>query len=238
MSKPDTLGPRQLELRLAEELERLPGVVAAAVHLGDNGDVHDVFIAAGPGVALAPIRDAAGDALRNAGLTASPSKLRIGSLEPGTGTAPPPGPAPAVAAAAPAAALDEGPAPWQGRFLLMEGVDVERSSSHVTCRVHLIRLEERFQGECTELDTELGRIRASARAALAAAEKTSPAFLGLEGAQLVELFSRRYIVVSVEASAARRFVVLSGIMALDGARSMEEAAALAALRAIERFISW
>lgn len=232
MSKPDTLGPRQLELRLAEELERLPGVVAAAVHLGDNGDVHDVFIAAGPNVALAPIRDAAAEALRNAGLTASPSKLRIGSLEPGSGNVPAP---PAAPAPTP---VEEGPTPWQGRFLLMEGVDVERSSSHVTCRVHLLRLEERFQGECTELDSELGRIRAAARAALAAAEKSSPAFLGLEGAQLIELFSRRYIVVSVEASAARRFVVLSGIMALDGARSMEEAAALAALRAIERFISW
>ncbi len=229
MSKTDALGPRQLELRLAEQLERLPGVVAAAVHLGDNGDVHDVFIAAGPGAALAPIRDAATEALRGAGLSASPSKLRIGSLEPGTTPAP---------ATPPTAPVEEGPAPWQGRFLLMEGVDVERSSSHVTCRVHLLRLEERFQGECTELDTELGRIRAAARAALAAAEKSSPAFLGLEGAQLIELFSRRYIVVSVEASAARRFVVLSGIMPLDGARSMEEAAALAALRAIERFISW
>lgn len=230
MSKAD-VGPRQMELRLAEELERLPGVVAAAVHLGDNGDVHDIFIAAGPGAALAPIRDAASDALRNAGLTASPSKLRIGSLEPASA-------AHAIAAAPVQAPTEEGPAPWHGRFLILEGVDVERSSSHVACRVHLMRLEEHFQGESTELDSELGRIRAAARAALAAAELASPAFLGLEGAQLVELFSRRYIVVSVEASAARRFVVLSGIMALDGARSMEEAAALAALRAIERFISW
>src|SRR5512142_1993800 len=123
MNKTETLGPRQLELRLAEELEKLPGVVAAAVHLGDNGDVHDVFIAAGPGAALAPIRDAASEALRNAGLSASPSKLRIGSLEPTTAAH-----AVAVAATPAQAPADDGPAPWHGRFLILEGVDVERSS--------------------------------------------------------------------------------------------------------------
>ncbi len=216
-------GPRQLELRLSDELEKLAGVVAAAVHLGDNTEVRDVFIAAAPGAALAPIRDAAVDLLRRNGINVAPTKLRIGSVEPGAGTAP---------------SSEEPPAPWHGRFLILEGVDVERSSSHVTCRVHLLRLDERFEGECTELDTELGRVRAAARATLSAAERASPSFLGLEGAQLVDLFSRRYIAVSVEASAARRFVVLSGIMALDGARSMEEAASLATLRAVERFISW
>lgn len=222
-ANPSKDGPRQMELRLSDELEKLSGVVAAAVHLGDNAEVRDVFIAAAPGAALAPIRDAAIDLLRRNGLNVSPTKLRVGSVEPGAGTGP---------------SSEEPPAPWHGRFLILEGVDVERSSSHVTCRVHLLRLDERFEGECTELDTELGRVRAAARATLSAAERTSPSFLGLEGAQIVDLFSRRYIAVSVEASAARRFVVLSGIMALDGARSMEEAASLATLRAVERFISW
>ena len=152
--------------------------------------------------------------------------MRVGAVAPG-------------AAAGPVATKDPAPPqPWQGRFLILDGVEVERSGTRVHCCVRLVRLEESFEGQAEELDTELGRARAGARAALVAAEKASPSALGLEGVQIPDIFGRRYVVVSVEASAARRYVVLSGILALDGARSLEEAAALAALRAIERFISW
>ncbi len=216
--------PRQAELRLSEELERIAGVLAAAVRLGDGSEVRDVYIAAAEGTASGPIKEAAADVLRRAGLKANPGAVRVGAV--------------ASTASNSAATTPSPPQPWQGRFLILDGVEVQRSSSRVNCSVRLTRLEESFEGQAEELDTELGRARAGARAALAAAEKASPSALGLEGIQLPEIFGRRYVVVSVEATAARRYVVLSGILALDGARSLEEAAALAALRAIERFISW
>ncbi len=218
--------PRQTELRLAEELERLGGVLAAAVRLGGDNEVRDVYIAAAEGSAIPAIRDAAAEALRKAGLSVAPSTLRIGAVEAGESAPAPPATTPAEAP------------PWRGRFLLLDGVDVQRTANRAQCQVRLLRLDEGFEGQAEDLDTELGRARAAARATLTAAEKASPSALGLEGIQIAELFGRRYVVVSVEASAARRFVVLSGILALEGSRSLEETAALATLRAVERFISW
>src|SRR6185503_14249637 len=76
-------------------------------------------------------------------------------------------------------------APWQGRFLILAGLDIIRSGAHVTAKVKLVRLGESFESECQELDTETGRARAAARATLAAAEKASTmARLGLEGVQI------------------------------------------------------
>lgn len=217
--------PRDTEARVSEELERIGGVLAAAVSLGDGSEVRDVFIAAAEGTATGPLREAAADVLRRAGLKATPGSVRVG----------------AVGARAPAAApapSESPPQTWPGRFLILDAVDVQGSGGRVNCRVRLVRFDETFEGHADELDTELGRARAGARATLAAAEKASPSALGLEGIQLPTIFGRRYVVLSVEASAARRYVVLSGILALEGARSLEEAAALASLRAIERFISW
>ncbi|HEX9108737.1 MAG TPA: hypothetical protein VF832_15940 [Longimicrobiales bacterium] len=218
--------PRQLELRLAEEIERLGGVLAAAVHLGGENDLRDVYIAAANGSAIPAIRDAAAETLRKAGLSVAPGTLRIGAVELGEPSLPT---QPAEATETP---------PWRGRFLLLDGVDVQRSGSRAQCKVRLLRLEESIEGQAEDLDTDMGLARAAARATLNAAERASPSALGLEGVQIAEMFGRRYVVVSVEASAARRFVVLSGILALEGTRSLEESTALATLRAVERFISW
>ncbi len=99
------------------------------------------------------------------------------------------------------------------------------------------RGEHSFRGESSELDTPAGRARAAARATLgAAAQSVENVSFGLEGAAFVEVFGRRYIAVSVEAAHRRRFIILSGIVALDAARSPEEAAALATLRAVDRWI--
>jgi hypothetical protein len=52
------------------------------------------------------------------------------------------------------------------------------------------------------------------------------------------MFGRRYIAASVEASLERRFALLAGLVPVDPGRSLEEAACLAALRAIDRWIAW
>ena len=124
------------------------------------------------------------------------------------------------------------------RFLVMTSLQLERSHQEVHCRVELKRGRTTFQGEAREMDTPTGRARAAARATLAAAEYACPGIsLGLEGVSVVDLFSRRYVAVSVEAVQGRNYALLAGLVALDHHRSAEDAAVLATLRAIDRWVA-
>jgi len=76
-----------------------------------------------------------------------------------------------------------------------------------------------------------GRLTAAERAADNVA-------LGLEGTILLDMFGRRYVAASVEAAVDRRFALLAGLVPVDPSRSIEEAACLAALRAVDRWIAW
>ena len=126
-------------------------------------------------------------------------------------------------------------APPRPRFLTLHDLIISRSGSRVTCTVTLRRSDNSFEGAAVELDTETGRIRAAARATLAAAERADDSLvLGLEGAALVELFGRRYVAASVEAAFNRHFAILAGLAPVDPSRSPEEASCIAALRAIDR----
>ena len=88
------------------------------------------------------------------------------------------------------------------------------------------------------MDTPSGRARAAARATLAAAEQAVPGIsLGLEGIAITNLFSRSYLAVSIEAAHERQFVVLAGLVTLEPTRAVEDAAVLATLRAIDRWIA-
>ena len=129
------------------------------------------------------------------------------------------------------------PAHRGGRFLVLDSVELHKTGPRVTCIVKLNRRGVCFRGEAGELDTPPGRARAAARATLAAAtQAVESVSFGLEGSAYTDLFSRRYVVVSIEAAQHRRFIILSGIVAIDATRSVEEAAALATLRAIDRWI--
>ena len=125
-----------------------------------------------------------------------------------------------------------------GRFLVMSSIHLERSNQEVHCRVELKRAGRSFHGEAREMDSPTGRARAAARATLAAAEHAVPGIsLGLEGIAVVDLFSRRYVVASVEAALHRQFVLLAGLVTMDDSRSVEDAAVLATLRAIDRWLA-
>ncbi|HEY0672569.1 MAG TPA: hypothetical protein VGD27_09895 [Longimicrobiales bacterium] len=125
-----------------------------------------------------------------------------------------------------------------GRFLVMAGLQLERSNQEVHCRVELRRGTASFQGEAREMDTPTGRARAAARATLAAAEYACPGItLGLEGVAIVDLFSRRYVAASVEAAQARNYALLAGLVTLENNRAVEDAAVLATLRAIDRWLA-
>lgn len=202
-------------------------------------------------VRVAPIGGSGGAGAEPTTTDAPAREAIVADAPPPSG--PPPQQPPANAIPSPAAQTEPGPdaleskagfvddkAPppaWHGRFLVLDGVEVRRSDARVTCIVRLKRLGDSFTGEVQELDTPQGRARAAARAALLAAEKAGQGVgLSLEGVVIQEFFGRQYVMAFVDGVTHRRFASLSGILAVDG--SLETAAALAILRAVERWVAW
>jgi hypothetical protein len=211
----------QTELRACSEIERLPGVLAAAVWLTSDGHLRDARIHTLPGVAPTIISNAAARVLQAAGIPFDQRAIRTTVL--------------ALPDEIQGIAL--GSANAGGRFLLLQDLSLTRTGAHVTCRVQLMRDDLPACGEARELDTLAGRARAAATATIRAAESTADGLaLGLEAAVVTELFGRRYAVVSVEASIGRRIATLSGIVPVETSRAAEESVCLATLRAIDRWI--
>lgn len=122
------------------------------------------------------------------------------------------------------------------RHLVFGTRELRLADNAVTCRVQLLRDREPFWGEARDLDTELGRARAAARATLDATSAAAPDVgLGLHGITLLDLFGGRYVILAVEAASDRRFGHLAGIAAVDA--SVDDAACLATLDAVERWVS-
>jgi len=219
-----------LELWLVHAIEQLPGVLAAAVWLADLSTVRAVHITAARTASSTILTNATARVLRKHGLDFGDQSIRVMTRDESGHEV--------EAAVAPTAEPEEesqtGP-----RFLLLRDFDVSRTGARVTCTVRVDRGTVVFEGESVELDTEAGRARAAARATLYAAEQADPRIaLGLEGTLILDMFGRKYIAASVEAAIERRFALLAGLVPIDAGRSIEEAACLAALRAIDRWIAW
>jgi hypothetical protein len=224
MAEAETLFPsadrHESEIRASVELERLPGVVAAAVWLHPDGELRDARIHIMPGVAPTIIANAAARVLQALGIDFEPRAIRTSQV--------------ALPDEIQSFALAGTPA---GRILLLQDLSISRSGAHVTCRVQLMRDDSVSFGEAREIDTAAGRARAAANATLRAAENTMENLaLGLEAAIVTQLFGRTYGIVSVEASVGRRVANLSGLVPVDAGRAPEEAVCLATLRAIDRWI--
>ena len=201
--------------QLSVELERLPGVIAASVWLDGAGGVQQVRVHTQPGASATILAHTIARVLEQRGLSLDPAALRIVQV----------------------AALGE-QAPAAARFLVLHDISLARQGSRVTSQVRLACGSVIVSGEASELDTESGRARAAATATLRAAEATREDLaLGLEQIGVLPVFGRRYLVVSVEAAVQRRFAQLSGMVLIDPARSLEEAASMATLRAIERWVT-
>jgi hypothetical protein len=212
----------EVELRAGTEIERLPGVLAAAVWLNGEGQLRDARIHIMPGVAPTIIANAAARVLQALNIAFEQRAIRTTHLNL-------PDEIQSIAVG--------GVGGGSGRFLLLQDLSLSRAGSHVTCRVQLMREDTAATGEARELDTAAGRARAAANATLRAAENSAENLaLGLEAAAVTEFFGRSYAVVAVEASIGRRVANLSGIVGIDPARPPEEAVCLATLRAIDRWI--
>lgn len=220
-------GAHSRELQLVADLERLPGIVSAAVWLDADGTLRDVRITASPLSPTLIVANAASAVLRRHGFEREPATIHVDHPRPRT--------ADGDGATAPDIAEPGTTAP---RFLLLKELSIGRSAGRVTVAVQVGCRGGIFRGEATELDTESGRIRAAVRATLDAAQLvTDGVALGLEATAALDVFGRRFVAVSVEATTGRRFTALNGFVGFDIQRSAEEAAILATLRAIERWIA-
>jgi len=213
-----TADRHQTELRAITEIERLPGVIAAAVWLRHDASLREARVHIMPGAAPTIVTNAVSRVLQALAVSYEARDIRtLAATLPDDG------------------ALHEHAT--SGRFLLLHDLSITRTGAHVSCRVELIHNDTVAAGEARELDTTAGRARAAAAATLRAAEQAAPrAALGLEAAVFVNMFEREYAVVAVEACIGRKVANLSGMVELDPARAPEEAACLAALRAIDRWL--
>ena len=194
---------------LGREIERLPGVLAATV-FAEPPDRARVYLAVDDGVDATAVRATCLALLRDAGFEIDPERVHIG-------TAPAPTRVPTTLPP-----------------LTLDGLDVHRADSQVTCAVRLRSQGRTFSATVTEPDTPAGPARAAARATLAAAENLNPDLrLGLHGVRRADLFGFDALTVLVDAAFGRGNAQLPGTVLLD--RSLEHAGALAALQALR---SW
>lgn len=212
---PQRYAASQIEDRLTWELEKIPGVLAATVWLRDQETVREIYVTGAPGTSLPALENAVTSILRGYSLAFSAAQLHIAPIDAGIAPAP----------------------LWNGRFLILDNIEITRAEHQVSCHVRILRGGNPITGDARDVDTENGRARAAAQATLRAAERaTNGIAFGLEGVHIPELFGRRYVVLSVEAALARRPSLLAGIAAIT--QSAEQAAALATLGAIERWLTW
>ena len=150
--------------------------------------------------------------------------------------------APEIAAApAAAAAQVEVPAPTPAvssdRRLVLGNVHIERAAGQkVTCRVDLALDDSVFTGEAKGPDFEKARMEVAATAALEAAQQATgdKVLLSLQGIDSVGAFGQSFVLAAVNGTVRRESESLAGVVRIRD--SVEEAAVLACLQAINRWI--
>lgn len=235
--------------QIAERIERIDGVLAAAVALDSTGAPAQIWVAVDGDGTGERVRAQIGQLLEQLQLDCPQHAIRVGLATDSVPRHAPPGdvpfpfelparPTPTPPAPEPGEGDDHGDVATGGRrFLVFEGLETRSVRNTVVIRATLRRGAREFTGQADDVDTETGRARAAARALLAAAaEAAAGPRLALDALQIVPLFGRRYVALSVEATLHRRVAPLSAMIAIDG--SLEQAAALAALAAVERWIAW
>ena len=120
------------------------------------------------------------------------------------------------------------------------GVESEVRAQRVYVRCRLQRGAEYYDGEAVELDVGVGRARAAVAATLKASAQVAREQLRLEidAVSVVQAFEREYVIVSIMTGAprfGRGVVYLTGGQPVE--HDLESAAALAALKAVNRVLA-
>lgn len=147
---------------------------------------------------------------------------------------------PAAVVAADAGATPPKAEPAGDQRLRYLGLESLVGDGRIVARARLVQEDMELLGEASELAAGSGRARAGAAAALNAANRTIDGFgrLELDNASIVRVFERDLALVSVLLSSpylGRRPISLAGAQPVE--ETEEAAAALAALKAINRTLS-
>ncbi len=129
------------------------------------------------------------------------------------------------------------PVPSSEHRLVLGNVHIERAAGQkVTCRVDLAREDSVFTGEAEGPDFERARMEVAATAALEAAQQgaSDDVSLALQGIDSIGAFGYSFVLVAVSGSVRRDSESLAGVVQVRD--SVEEAAVLACLKAINRWI--
>jgi len=124
-----------------------------------------------------------------------------------------------------------------GRRLVLGNVHIERATGQkVTCRVDLAHQDSVYTGEAAGPDFEKARMEVAATAALEAAQRATGdnVSLSLQGIDSIGAFGQSFVLASVNGSVRRDSESLAGVVRVRD--SVEEAAVLACLQAINRWI--
>ena len=120
------------------------------------------------------------------------------------------------------------------------GVESEVRAQRVYVHCRLQHGAEFFDGEAVELDVGVGRARAAVAATLKASSQVARDQLRLEidSVSIVQAFEREYVIVSIMTGAprfGRGLIYLTGAQPVE--HDLESAAALAALKAVNRVLA-
>lgn len=221
-------------------LRELPSVRGAYVSEDLEGHPREIHLLIGDGPDPASLaRDVRGLLEERLGIPIDQRVISIAQLAgngneglpPQTPEEPAPGPEAAPGSAAPQ--LDSRP--------IFGGIEATTASGHVTVGVRLEWEGRLSTGMAEAVDTQAGRARAAATATLrsaAGAPWNDDLNLELDFASIVQALEGEYVLVSVLAVShrlGRRPLSLVGAHPVD--RDVESAAALAALKAINRVLS-
>lgn len=123
------------------------------------------------------------------------------------------------------------------RRLVLGNVRIERAAGQkVTCQVDLSHKDSVYTGEAEGPDFVKARMEVAATAALEAAQQATgdEVRLALQGIDSVGAFGQRFVLAAVSGSVRRESSDLAGVVRVQD--SVEEAAVLACLQAINRWV--
>ena len=145
--------------------------------------------------------------------------------------------APASPEAGPAPQTPAAAATSSDRRLVLGNVRIERAAGQkVTCQVDLSHGESVYTGEAEGPDFVKARMEVAATAALEAAQQATgdTVRLALQGIDSVGAFGQSFVLAAVSGSVRRESSELAGVVRVQD--SVEEAAVLACLQAINRWV--
>jgi hypothetical protein len=218
--------------RIEKLLLGLEGVGSLKIVPDGHGGIEEIHVLSSS--SLGPkqiVRNIESALLAEFGLQIDHRKISIARVRAPEITAAPAAAAEQVQDAAPASVVTS------DRRLVLGNVHIERAAGQkVTCRVDLAHDDSVFTGEAKGPDFEKARMEVAATAALVAAQQAAgdQVSLSLQGIDSVGAFGQSYVLAAVNGTVRRESQSLAGVVRVRD--SVEEAAVLACLQAINRWV--